>query len=924
MTVFPTTKLHIASAERIKASFERIVSKDKKLDDDFTRMNAEIQKRYQEKINQLASTRNQRIAGAEKQAQGQQQLLQAILADLSLVEKRIPDKYRKKVRKTKAAVTPKNPDFQSMSEIVERINDTTFKGQVKRIAHYDGYKTMSEMVNAFKEKIESARTFIHDESQQYYADLAQEKANADQEFQSEKDRADKELPVILQQYKQQYENAERTLMSEFEKVLNSPELPRLDRALLPWLESLGAFSEDWTEYIPSESDPAEVMLGAVEIPFQLPAMVSDLVKERMPVAYASGKSITLPLAFSMREPLNMHVIYDPKQKQSVMAGIQSILLKLIRFMPMSSFQLTAIDPNERGTNLGLLQKLPAISASEICKKVYTLKEDIAERLRELEIFVDQTSAMLAGVEDVYTYNASHAFKIPYHFVVINDYPNNFERNAMESLNVLLNNARKCGISFIFTSVAPYKGSITSDVIVEENNHKTSVNYDRSTYDFVFDDVIANCGLYLESVENAYKEGIKVDNRFCRFFDMQRIPAFLDSTQSMRIPFAVDSMKRLISLELGGSQSAHALLSGRTGSGKSTTLHMLITSIIMHYHPDDVELWLVDYKKVEFNEYGKNLPPHLKLLGVERDPEFTFSLLDKIEEEFQRRMELFKSKGVNNITEYKQRYGVRSLPRIIFIVDEFHHMTQAIQNEPRYVVILENILSEYRVFGLSCVFSDQAISVGLRGLTEKGKNQISIRIAMENEIPEIRSTLALANNLYDDSMNHRLMNMTEGDVIFKRFSASNQEMILDLYKTIYITKDERSEVIRQANLRAQGNYVPKDLLIIDGQNRREYEESEVVDFENKQCVDTTRQIPIYMGTPINFAPCFFVFLRKKTAKTKINIHSVFIAKSNAESFKKGSINPYCLTISHTRIFHFSSSRNQIRPPHENGNFCDDNR
>ncbi|HBN86467.1 MAG TPA: hypothetical protein DDZ89_21830, partial [Clostridiales bacterium] len=258
-----------------------------------------------------------------------------------------------------------------------------------------------------------------------------------------------------------------------------------------------------------------------------------------------------------------------------------------------------------------------------------------------------------------------------------------------------------------------------------------------------------------------------------------------------------------------------------------------------------------------------LPPHLKLLGVERDPEFTFSLLDKIEEEFQRRMELFKSKGVNNITEYKQRYGVRSLPRIIFIVDEFHHMTQAIQNEPRYVVILENILSEYRVFGLSCVFSDQAISVGLRGLTEKGKNQISIRIAMENEIPEIRSTLALANNLYDDSMNHRLMNMTEGDVIFKRFSASNQEMILDLYKTIYITKDERSEVIRQANLRAQGNYVPKDLLIIDGQNRREYEESEVVDFENKQCVDTTRQIPIYMGTPINFAPCFFVFLRKKT-------------------------------------------------------------
>ena len=38
--------------------------------------------------------------------------------------------------------------------------------------------------------------------------------------------------------------------------------------------------------------------------------------------------------------------------------------------------------------------------------------------------------------------------------------------------------------------------------------------------------------------------------------------------------------------------------------------MLITSIILNYHPDDVELWLVDYNKVEFAEYIANPPLHV--------------------------------------------------------------------------------------------------------------------------------------------------------------------------------------------------------------------------------------------------------------------------------------------------------------------------
>jgi hypothetical protein len=226
------------------------------------------------------------------------------------------------------------------------------------------------------------------------------------------------------------------------------------------------------------------------------------------------------------------------------------------------------------------------------------------------------------------------------------------------------------------------------------------------------------------------------------------------------------------------------------------------------------------------------------------------------------LELFKSKGVNTITEYKEKYGVNSLPRIIFIVDEFHQMTQAIKNEPRYVQILENILSEYRVFGLSCVFSDQAISDGLRGLTERGRMQISIRIAMENDMSEVRETLALDSSLYDDALKSKIVRMAAGDVVFKRFKEDG-EILLDKYKTILITREERIDTIRQAIQRSQGNYRKKDLLVIDGQKRGNYEEAIVSAFEKSQQIDLVRQLPIYIGTPVNLDPCFMFPMRKKT-------------------------------------------------------------
>ncbi|MGN0108191.1 MAG: FtsK/SpoIIIE domain-containing protein [Hominilimicola sp.] len=45
----------------------------------------------------------------------------------------------------------------------------------------------------------------------------------------------------------------------------------------------------------------------------------------------------------------------------------------------------------------------------------------------------------------------------------------------------------------------------------------------------------------------------------------------------------------------GETSHHGIIAGATGSGKSTLLHTLIISSMMNYSPDELHLYLMDFK-----------------------------------------------------------------------------------------------------------------------------------------------------------------------------------------------------------------------------------------------------------------------------------------------------------------------------------------
>ena len=118
---------------------------------------------------------------------------------------------------------------------------------------------------------------------------------------------------------------------------------------------------------------------------------------------------------------------------------------------------------------------------------------------------------------------------------------------------------------------------------------------------------------------------------------------------------------------------HLLVAGTTRSGKSQFLHAVICSLIRMHPRRDLQLVLVDPKRVEFRCYD-NLP-HLRA-PVAREHGAALKVLDKLVDEMERRYEVLAEEGFSDIAQYKEgmvdvtQYGEGLMPYIVCVVDEF--------------------------------------------------------------------------------------------------------------------------------------------------------------------------------------------------------------------------------------------------------------
>ena len=115
---------------------------------------------------------------------------------------------------------------------------------------------------------------------------------------------------------------------------------------------------------------------------------------------------------------------------------------------------------------------------------------------------------------------------------------------------------------------------------------------------------------------------ELGNKYFSRYSMKTPTKSSGKRRPISIPFAIDEDDNVISCSFE---------MGAAGSGKSTLLHTIISGLIMNYHPDEVELWLMDFKMLEFKRYVDHRPPHVKYILLEKSEDLVFDIIDHLTE-----------------------------------------------------------------------------------------------------------------------------------------------------------------------------------------------------------------------------------------------------------------------------------------------------
>lgn len=230
---------------------------------------------------------------------------------------------------------------------------------------------------------------------------------------------------------------------------------------------------------------------------------------------------------------------------------------------------------------------------------------------------------------------------------------------------------------------------------------------------------------------------------------------------------------------------HLLIAGATGSGKSVSIHALITSLLYRNGPDMLRFIMVDPKRVELTLY--NPIPHL-LSPVITDPKKAILALKWAAKEMDRRYNLLEEHAVRDIGSYhenilaKQKEGEEALdrmPYIVIIVDELADIMQSYPRELEAAVV--RLAQMSRAVGIHLVLSTQRPSVNV--ITGLIKANIPARIALQ-----VASQID-SRTILDAAGAEKLLGA--GDMLYLSGEMSKPHRI----QTAFISEDEVKKVVK---------------------------------------------------------------------------------------------------------------------------------
>ena len=367
--------------------------------------------------------------------------------------------------------------------------------------------------------------------------------------------------------------------------------------------------------------------------------------------------------------------------------------------------------------------------------------------------VEVTQTRLTNVySSVEAYNAgTTGATVPYHVLVLAGFPAGIDDRASELLGRLARNGPRAGLYLVATvdpSLDMPRGfdlaalsALGTTLRLDSGGHLTWDDPDFGPGVIEPDEMpeAARANPWLDAVGAAAGSA----SRDLPFGRIAVPPARCwagNTTDGLDVQIGVDSKGEPQRFVMGVRGVHHGLVGGDVRMGKTNLLHVLISQLALCYPPEELELYLLDFKEVEFDAYLTERLPHARAITSRTDREFGLSMLRRFHEEIERRARLCREARVTDLPDYRRETG-SVLPRALVIMDEF----QVLFNEEDRLAreagrLLADIAKRGAAFGLHLLLATQSPGGPLAAYLRPVYEQMALRIALGCTAPSVSQAI----------------------------------------------------------------------------------------------------------------------------------------------------------------------------------------